>query len=282
MPVWRSATGWIAGAARNKRQSTLVISAAVLLVVACVAPMAHSDVIDSAQVSIAFFATLLTGEAVIFALSFSVSSAWPSLREIDRHIAFREWVVAGWLASMPAAIGLLTDSAIPATYGALLFLLADMFGLFSFIRVISLASAGGRKRLLSRTLATALAREPAAPASLQQRTSGEPVLAAYLAEIQQAAARSDGNGVHDLVDQLTAAARGLSRHAGERSLLGLHLEVVHRLAKPALVGELDPVVASSAAETLLASLLGCVDRSPLGEQVDKDDQARAEELRAAG
>jgi hypothetical protein len=36
----------------------------------------------------------------------------------------------------------------------------------------------------------------------------------------------------------------------------LHLEVVHRLAKAALVGKLDPVVASSAAETLVGSLLG--------------------------
>jgi len=45
-------------------------------------------------------ASLLTGEAVVFALSFSVSSGWPSLREIDRHIAFREWVVTGWVASM--------------------------------------------------------------------------------------------------------------------------------------------------------------------------------------
>lgn len=266
LAVWQSAAGWVEGAVRNKRQSTLVISAALLLGVACAAPMPHSDVIDSAQVSIAFFATLLTGEAVIFALSFSVSSGWPSLREIDRHIAFREWVVAGWLASMPAAIGLLADSAIPATYGALLFVLADMFGLFSFIRLFGLASAGGRKRLLSRTLAGALAREPASPATLQQRTIGEPVLAAYLAEIQQAAARSDGNGVRDLVDQLTAAASGLSRRAGERSLLALHLEVAHRLAKAALVGELDPVVASSAAETLLTSLLDCVGRSPLGEQ----------------
>ena len=54
----------------------------------------------SQEVSVAFFATLLTGEAVVFALSFSVSSGWPSLREIDRHIVFREWVVTGWVASM--------------------------------------------------------------------------------------------------------------------------------------------------------------------------------------
>src|SRR6266536_3938091 len=115
--AWAIMTGWLKGGARNTRQSTLVVLAAALLAVACVAPMPHANVIDSVQVSVAVFATLLTGEAVIFALSFSVSSAWPSLREIDRHIAFREWVVTGWLASMPAAIGLLADSAIPATFG---------------------------------------------------------------------------------------------------------------------------------------------------------------------
>jgi hypothetical protein len=82
-----------------------------------VAPLARQDVIDSVQFSIAFFATLLTGEAVIFAISFSPSSGWPSLREIDSHIAFREWVVAGWVAAMLTAIGLPGGSAIPALMG---------------------------------------------------------------------------------------------------------------------------------------------------------------------
>src|ERR1700691_5458079 len=153
-----AAAAWIRGIPHSARRIALVGCAAALLAVSCLAPLQRQDVIDSVQFSIAFFATLLTGEAVVFALSFSPSSAWPSLREIDSHIAFREWVVTGWLASMLTASGLLTRAAIPGTYGTLLFLLADAFGLFSFIRLFGLASADGRKRLLSRTLAGAVGR----------------------------------------------------------------------------------------------------------------------------
>ena len=135
-------------------------------------------------------------------------------------------------------------------------MLADMFGMFSFVRLFGLASVGGRKRLLCRTLGDALARQPASAASLYQRVSGDRVLSAYLAEIDQAAARSDGGGVQDLADELIAAAPGSSGFAGgTRVGLALHLEVIHRLAKASLVGKLDPVVGSAAAESLLSSLL---------------------------
>jgi hypothetical protein len=40
--------------------------------------------------------------------------------------------------------GLLLGTAVPGTYEALLFLLADFFGMFSFIRLFGLASADGR------------------------------------------------------------------------------------------------------------------------------------------
>jgi hypothetical protein len=245
----RAVAAWIRGVPHSARRITLVGCAAALLAVSCVAPLERQDVIDSVPVSIAFFATLLTGEAVVFALSFSPSSAWPSLREIDSHIAFREWVVAGWLASMLTASGLLTRAAIPGTYGTLLFLLADAFGLFSFIRLFGLASADGRKRLLARTLAGALARVPVAGPGLKERMDGDPVLGAYLGQLDEAAARSDGNGVRDLVEEL--AASGTGSHAAA----AVHLIVMHRLAKAALVGKLDPLVASAAIETVVGSVL---------------------------
>jgi hypothetical protein len=72
-------------------------------------------VINSTGFSPAFFATLLTGEAVIFAPSFSPSSAWPSLREIDAHIAFREWVVTGWVGAMLVVSGLFFGTGTPST-----------------------------------------------------------------------------------------------------------------------------------------------------------------------
>ena len=245
------AAAWIKSLARDRRRAALAGCAAVLLVAACVAPLARQDVIDSVQFSIAFFATLLTGEAVIFAISFSPSSGWPSLREIDSHIAFREWVVAGWVAAMLTAIGLLGGGAIPGTYGALLFLLADAFGMFSFIRLFGLASADGRKRLLCRILADGLARVSVPAAGLRQRMSADRVLNAYLGQLDEAAARSDGNGVRDLADELAAA----SAARGGPAAAALRMEVVHRLARAALVGKLDPVVASGAAEMLIGSLL---------------------------
>ena len=50
---------------------------------------------------------LLTGEAVIFALSFSPSSAWPSLREIDAHPGpFRVVCHGGGRSPRPAGCAL--------------------------------------------------------------------------------------------------------------------------------------------------------------------------------
>ena len=112
--------------ARDVRRVASAVCVVGLLAVAWAVPLSRQDVIDSATFSIAFFATLLTGEAVIFALSFSASSAWPSFREIDGHIGFRDWVVTGWLGAMLTASGLLAQAATAATYGAFLFLLADL------------------------------------------------------------------------------------------------------------------------------------------------------------
>ncbi len=242
--------------ARDVRRVASAVCVVGLLAVAWAVPLSRQDVIDSASFSIAFFATLLTGEAVIFALSFSAASAWPSFREIDGYIGFRDWVVTGWLGAMLTASGLLAQAATAATYGAFLFLLADLFGIFSFIRLLGLASSGGRKRLLARTLGRAL-QDPARGA--RQRQAGEAVVAAYLGQLDQSASGSDGGSVQDLAAELASAAtdnRGTA--PATRAALALHLEAVHRLAKAALVGKLDPVVASAAATVLVESLLARV------------------------
>jgi hypothetical protein len=242
--------------ARDVRRVASAVCVVGLLAVAWAVPLSRQDVIDSATFSIAFFATLLTGEAVIFALSFSASSAWPSFREIDGYIGFRDWVVTGWLGAMLTASGLLVQAATAATYGAFLFLLADLVGIFSFIRLLGLASSGGRQRLLARTLGRAL-QDPARGA--RQRQAGEAVAAAYLGQLDQSASASDGGSVQALAAELagaTADNRGTA--LATRAALALHLEAVHRLAKAALVGKLDPVVASAAARVLVESLLARV------------------------
>ena len=157
--------------------------------------------------------------------------------------------VAGRPCSSPC--GLLLHTAIPGTYGALLFLLANVFGMFSFIRLFGLASADGRQRLLRRTLANALDTVTTPAPGLRRRMQVNPVLNAYLGQIDEAAARSDGNGIRELVEQLSTIRVTMNGTA----TLALHLDITHRLVKAALVGKLDPVVGSASAEVLIGSLL---------------------------
>jgi hypothetical protein len=165
---------------------------------------------------------------------------------------------------MLTAAGLLAQTETAATYGALLFLLADVVGMFSFVRLLGLASSGGRKRLLARTLDRAL-QDPASVPGVRQRQASEAVVAAYLGQLDQAASSSDGGSVQDLAAELASAAavNGCASPAS-RAALGLHLEAVHRLAKAALVGKLDPVIASAAARTLAESLLARITVPPDG------------------
>ncbi|MFJ6851419.1 hypothetical protein ACIQM3_12905 [Streptomyces sp. NPDC091271] len=208
-------------------------------------PVGQDDAVDATQFTVAFFATLLTGEAVIFALTFSAASSWPSLRAIDSHIAFREWVFIGWLAALFTACGLLGQSGISLTYGALLFILADIFGIFSFIRLFGLASIGGRNRLLRQTLAAALT-------GPQPRVAlDDPVIAAYLGAIDQAISTNDPTGIRHLVAQVVEAEVPPRQNA---SSVALRLEVLHRLARAALVRGADPVVVVGCGESLIDSL----------------------------
>src|SRR5216683_2205211 len=81
---------------------------------------------------------------------------------------------------MLTATGLLTRTAIAGTYGALLFLLADAFGMFSFVRLFGLASAEGRKRLLSRTLVGKL--DPGVASAAAEMLIGSALRAGIIAQ----------------------------------------------------------------------------------------------------
>ncbi|WP_447037690.1 hypothetical protein [Streptomyces sp. DSM 118878] len=236
----------------TRRRAALAVGALGLVVAAWEWPVGQDDAVDATQFTIAFFATLLTGEAVIFALSFSSASSWPSLRAIDSHIAFREWVLAGWVAAMFTAGGLLGQSERSTTYGALLFLLANCFGVFSFARLFGLASVGGRNRLLRRTLARGLCELRARDASLEEELSDDPVVAAYLGALDQVISGNDPNGIRNIVAQLTDV--NVPPPANEDAA-ALHLEVLHRLCRAALVRGTDPVVVVGCADLIIGSLI---------------------------
>ncbi len=240
------------------RQIWLVLCAVALGFVALGYPRKHDDIVDATQFSIAFFATLLTGEAVIFALTFSAASSWPSLRAIDSHIAFREWVLVGWLAALFTGCGLLADNAVSATYGALLFLLANIFGIFSFVRLFGLASISGRNRLLRRSLAGALALR-SRPDSLVHELEEDPVLNSYLGTVSQAATSNDPTATRHLVGQLVEAE--VPAEAAEDTI-AVHLDVLHRLSRATLAGGADPIQVTACAHALIDSIVRHCRRIP--------------------
>lgn len=234
------------------RQVTLSLCALALGLLAFAYPRDHDDVVDATQFSIAFFATLLTGEAVIFALTFASASSWPSLRAIDSHIAFREWVLIGWFAALFTACGLLGGNDTAATYGALLFLLANIFGVFSFVRLFGLASIGGRNRLLRRTLAGALTLWGIRSRASAQNLESDPIVNAYLGAVGQAATSNDPTAIRHLVNQLVAAEVPTE---AAMPAVALHLDVLHRLSRATLVSGADPVQVISCSQALIDSTI---------------------------
>ncbi|WP_053852800.1 hypothetical protein [Streptomyces sp. NRRL B-24085] len=237
------------------RQIWLFLCAVGLAFLAVSCPRSHDAVVDATQFSVAFFATLLTGEAVIFALTFSAASSWPSLRAIDGHIAFREWVLIGWFAALFTGCGLLGGNDASASYGALLFLLANIYGVFSFVRLFGLASIGGRNRLLRRTLAGALARQGAGSRSGSPSPGLEhdPIVNSYLGTVSQAATSNDPTAVQHLVDQLAGAEVPVE---ALDDAITVHLDVLHRLARATLAGGADPIQVVSCAHALIDSVIG--------------------------
>ena len=91
--------------------------------------------VDAGNFAMLFFGALLTGEAVVFALSFDPTTNWPSLREIDKHIQFRGWIAAGGVGAVLLALGFLTESAPVYHMGNYSILVADAFGAASFLRL---------------------------------------------------------------------------------------------------------------------------------------------------
>lgn len=243
---------------QHQRWGLWIAAVAVLGVVplAVATPLHNDRIIASAQFSVAFFATILTGEAVIFALAFPASSAWPSLQEIDAYIAFRMWVVIGWLGAMLLGLGLLVDGRAVSTCGAVLFLVADALGIFSFVRLFGLASANGRRHFLSRTLEQHLAsvREPIS--ETPKRIASDGVLLAYIRELDAAISAGDGSAVRDRIEELIGAAPA---RTAAQARAGMHLEVLHRLAKAALAGRLESTVATANAQRLIDSFLAQID-----------------------
>jgi len=212
--------------------------------------------VNAGNFAMLFFGALLTGEAVVFALSFDPTTSWPSLREIDKHIGFRAWIAIGGTGAVLLAVGFLTDSAPVYHMGNYTILVADAVGVVSFLRLFTLAHPAGRHRLLRGVLASEI-REVALPAG-----GGAPIVTrgpmqAYLKELDSSLARGDSASIGNLIGQLVDLP---VEPASIAAIAETHFEVLHRTCRATLVNGLDGTIASNAISVTTDSLRGYVAR----------------------
>ncbi len=268
-------------AAQRRRRIGLVVVVVLALILELIDPIGRTQAVSSGQVGIAFFAALLTGGAIIFGLSFSSATLWPSLREINEYVGLSDWVTLASLGTLALAAGILVNLDTLVSFGSIVVIIGDLMGLVSFLKILSLASPDRRKVVLAQRLGaefSLVAGHSERPTLAEHGRRG--VLGRFITEFESSLARSDGTALRELVGEVEQATSSLRRrdrglHAGSYPLhlpTELAFDLLHRVAQRALSGRLDPRDAVDLQAQIADSLIGsAVDLS----QGANDSQASA-------
>ncbi len=268
-------------AAQRRRRIGLVVVVVLALMLELIDPIGRTQAVSSGQVGIAFFAALLTGGAIIFGLSFSSATLWPSLREINEYVGLSDWVTLASLGTLALAAGILVNLDTLVSFGSIVVIIGDLMGLVSFLKILSLASPDRRKVVLAQRLGaefSLVAGHSERPTLAEHGRRG--VLGRFITEFESSLARSDGTTLRELVGEVEQATSSLRRrdrglHAGSYPLhlpTELAFDLLHRVAQRALSGRLDPRDAVDLQAQIADSLIGsAVDLS----QGANDSQASA-------
>ena len=252
-------------AAQRRRRISLVLVVVLIFVLTFIDPTGRQQAVSSGQIGIALFAALLTGGAIIFGLSFSSATLWPSLREINEYVGISDWVTVASLGTLALAFGMLVNTDTIVSFGSTVVIFADLIGLVSFLRILSLASPDRRKVVLAQRLGAefALVAEHAERTTLAEQGS-RGVLRRFITEFESSLARSDSTGLRELVGEVEQASSSLMgqdrRPRTASSPLQLPTELafhlLHRVAQSALSGRLDPGPAVDLQAHIADSLIG--------------------------
>ncbi len=252
-------------AAQRRRRIGLVVVVVLALILELIDPIGRTQAVSSGQVGIAFFAALLTGGAIIFGLSFSSATLWPSLREINEYVGLSDWVTLASLGTLALAAGILVNLDTLVSFGSIVVIIGDLMGLVSFLKILFLASPDRRKVVLAQRLGaefSLVAGHSERPTLAEHGRRG--VLGRFITEFESSLARSDGTTLRELVGEVEQATSSLRRrdrglHAGSYPLhlpTELAFDLLHRVAQRALSGRLDPRDAVDLQAQIADSLIG--------------------------
>ena len=242
-------------AERPRQRSVASLAVVCALVIASVAsvaagvwlPIPFDDANGATSVAALYFGFQITAQSVLFATAFVGTGRWPSLFQVSRNTLFVEWLCVGGLATLGSALGVLFHVKVLADAASYLWLVADAFGTWSFIRLFSLASVEGRNALLTRTLRDGLASASLTSALTPAGHLEDAALAAHTAAFETAIANGAAGEVNELVRQVLSLKDDRSCYP---ALITYQFSLTSTLARAALFGKLDARHASSAMSLL--------------------------------
>ncbi|MFC7385685.1 hypothetical protein [Sphaerisporangium rhizosphaerae] len=204
------------------------------------------------QVGLGLFAALLTALTIVFAVTTSTQTRWPSFNDLVRAIGLNSWLLAAIVGILLAAIGDILANALFTTLGAVYSLLQLGLGMDTLLSLLRFRTASGRESVLTR-LTTGRLHRAATGEKLVVATQGH--LSELLDEVESAIDRRD---VAELANRAIEVVKGWpqDRSASQaRWRLALITHLLERLGRSVLFESLNGDVARAAIPPLLEGAL---------------------------
>ncbi|MFC6086514.1 hypothetical protein [Sphaerisporangium aureirubrum] len=205
------------------------------------------------QVGLGLFAALLTALTIVFAVTTSTQTRWPSFNDLVRAIGLTSWLLVAIAGILLAAVGDIFAGAALTTLGAVYSVLQLALGMDTLLLLLRFRTASGRESVLTRLTTRRLHR--AAAGDGRPAITGEGHLTDLLSEIESSIDRQD---VAELANRAAEVVQGWPHDvtAGQaRWRLALLTHLLERLGRSVLFESLNGDVARAAIPPLLEGAL---------------------------
>jgi hypothetical protein len=214
-------------------------------------PAGKADVVW--QVGLGLFSALLTALTIVFAVTTTPQTRWPSFGDLVAAIAVTSWLVAAGAGVLFAAAGEIWSNPGAATVGAVLTAVALGLGMDTLLVLMRFRSGAGRRTMLTRLTTRRLHR--AAADGFAGRVAEWEDLADLREEIEYSIDRGDVAELAARVDEVVAGWSHDETPEQARHRLALVTHLLERLGRSVLYESLHGDAARAAVPRLVEGAL---------------------------
>jgi hypothetical protein len=204
------------------------------------------------QVDLGLFSALLTALTIVFAVTLTPQTRWPSLGDLVGGIAVASWLGMATIGIACAAAGDLLGSRGLAGAGAVFTVVQLGFGLDTLWVLMRFRSAAGRRAILVRLTTRRLHR---AAESVHEGVAEHPELADLREEIEYSIDRNDVAELAARVEEIVEGCARDTTAAQARCRLAVQTNLLERLGRSVLFESLSGDAARAAVPPLVRGVL---------------------------